>query len=101
MDMAVPIRMATILRCDNQSCMVIAKNSVFHTRAKHIEVQYHYVWELINDEIVELEYCPTSKNASDIFTKALGVEQLQQHLRRVGFGPIPSQLNGLTIEGAC
>ena len=101
MDVAVPIRTATILRCDNQSCMAIAKNPVFHTRTKHIEIQYHYMRELINDEIVELEYCPTSENATDIFTKALGAEQLQQHLRQLGVGPIPSQLNGLTIEGAC
>ena len=101
MDVAVPIRTATVLRCDNQSCMAIAKNPVFHARTKHIEIQYHYVRELINDEIVELEYCPTSENAADIFTKALGAEQLQQHLRRLGVGPIPSQLNGLTIEGAC
>ena len=101
MDVAVPIRTATVLRCDNQSCMAIAKNPVFHARTKHIEIQYHYVRELINDETVELEYCPTSENAADIFTKALGAEQLQQHLRRLGVGPIPSQLNGLTIEGAC
>ena len=59
------------------------------------------MWELINDAIVELEYCLTSENVADIFIKALGAEQLQQHLRRLGVGPIPSQLNGLTIEGAC
>jgi hypothetical protein len=101
MDVAVPIRTPTVLRCDNQSCMAIAKNPVFHARTKHIEIQYHYVRELINDETVELEYCPTSENSADIFTKALGAEQLQHHLRRLGVGPIPSQLNGLTIERAC
>ena len=101
MDVAVPIRTTTVLRCDNQSCVAIAKNPVFHARTKHIEIQYHYVRELINDEILELEYCPTSENVADIFTKALGAEQLQQHLRRLGVGSIPSQLNGLTIEGAC
>ena len=81
--------------------MTIAKNPAFQACTKHIETHYHYVWELINDEIVELEYCPISENAADIFTKALGVEQLQQHLRRLVVGPIPSQLNGLTIERVC
>ena len=50
---------ATVLLCDNQSCMAIAKNPVFHARTKHIEIQYHYVRELIEDGVVELVYCPT------------------------------------------
>ena len=99
MDVAVPIRTATVLRCDNHSCMAIAKNPIFHARTKHIEIHYHYMRELINNETVELEYCPTSENAANIFTKAIGAEQLQHHLRQLGVGKIPSQLNGLTTDG--
>ena len=80
MDVGVQMRTTTILRCDNQSCMAIAKNPVFHARTKHIEIHYQYVRELTDNEIVELEYCPTSNNAADIFTKALGAEQLHQNL---------------------
>ena len=72
MDVTVLIRTTTVLKCDNQSCMAIAKNLVFHARTKHIEIEYHYVREIINDETVELEYCLTSKNVADIFTKAFG-----------------------------
>ncbi|KAI5083977.1 hypothetical protein GOP47_0000146 [Adiantum capillus-veneris] len=64
--------------------MAIAKNPVFHACTKHIEVQYHYVRELIEDEIVELEYCPTEDNCENIFTKALGKDQLLQHLHQLG-----------------
>ena len=74
---------------------------IFHACTKHIEIHYHYVRELIDNEIVELEYCPTSKNATDIFTKVLGAEQLYQNLQELGVGPIPTHLKGLTIEGAC
>ena len=35
------------LLCDNQSYMAIAKILVFHTSTKHIEIQYHFVCELI------------------------------------------------------
>ena len=78
---------ATVLLCDNQSCMAIAKNPVFHARTKHIEIQYHYVRELIEDGVVELVYCPTQENRANIFTKELGKDLLQSHLHRLGIGP--------------
>ena len=28
--------------CDNQSCIKMTENSVFHEKMKHIEVRYHY-----------------------------------------------------------
>lgn len=55
--MGVPQKEVTVLLCDNQSCMAIIKNLVFHACMKHIKIQYHYVHELIVDGEVELVYC--------------------------------------------
>ena len=85
--LGVQVKEATVLKCNSQSCMAIAKNPVFHARTKHIEIQYHYVCELIEDEVVELEYCPTQLNRDDIFTKALPKDLHDQHLQQLGVGP--------------
>ena len=37
---------------DDQSCMTIAKNPKFHAHTKHIKIEYHYVLELVDNEIV-------------------------------------------------
>ena len=49
-----------MLNCDNQSCIAIAKNPVFHARTKNIEIRYHFVREMIMSEEVEIIYCPTT-----------------------------------------
>jgi hypothetical protein len=37
----------TTIHCDNQSCVNISKNDVFHDRSKHIEIKYHYIRDMV------------------------------------------------------
>ena len=32
---------ATCIYCDNQSCVKLSENPVFHDKSKHIEIKYH------------------------------------------------------------
>ena len=64
----------TTIYCDNLNNIQLAKNPVFHARTKHIEVHYHFVRERVLSGEVELQYVPTDRQAADIFTKPLGLE---------------------------
>ena len=33
----------TMIYCDNQSCIQLSENPVFHDRSKHIEIMYHFI----------------------------------------------------------
>jgi len=33
----------TLILCDNQSCVKLSKNHVFHDKSKYIEIKYHYI----------------------------------------------------------
>jgi hypothetical protein len=33
----------TVIHCDNQSCIKLSENPVFHDRSKHIEIRYHFI----------------------------------------------------------
>jgi hypothetical protein len=59
----------TVLHCDNQSAIEISRHPVQHQRTKHIEVHMHYIRELIQGQIIALQYCPTEQQVADIFTK--------------------------------
>jgi hypothetical protein len=34
---------STVIHCDNQSCVKLSENPVFHDKSKHIEIKYHYI----------------------------------------------------------
>jgi hypothetical protein len=34
---------STIIHCDNQICIKLSENPVFHDRSKHIEIIYHFI----------------------------------------------------------
>ena len=33
----------TVIHCDNQSCIKLSENPVFHERSKHIDIRYHFI----------------------------------------------------------
>ncbi|GKC11012.1 hypothetical protein Tco_1007794, partial [Tanacetum coccineum] len=42
------------LYCDNKSAIALCCNNVQHSRAKHIDVQYHFIKEQVENGIVKL-----------------------------------------------
>ena len=40
-------------------------------KSKHFRVRYHFIKELIEAGILEIEYCPTKSMIADILTKPM------------------------------
>lgn len=56
---------------DNMSAFNITKNHVQHRKTKQIDIRHHFIRELVEQGVVELEYVPTLKQIVDILTKPL------------------------------
>jgi hypothetical protein len=66
-----PFKDATVLLCDNQSAIALARDHQYHARTKHIDVRYHFIRWVIDQGVVRLVYCPTEDMVADVLTKAL------------------------------
>ena len=74
----------TTIHVDNQSAINLAKNPVGHGRSKHIEIQWHWIREIVENGEVRLQQCATSLMAADFLTKALAKDKFLSCLQRIG-----------------
>ena len=61
---------------DNMSSIYLARNPVSHAWTKHIEVHYHSIRQCVLAGDVELQHISMNLQTADIFTKALGADNL-------------------------
>ncbi|KAL5707577.1 non-specific serine/threonine protein kinase [Ranunculus cassubicifolius] len=66
-----PLQVVLVRHCDNISAISLCSNPVFHGRSKHIEVDFHYIRELVQQKQLLIQYIPTADQSADILTKAL------------------------------
>ena len=63
------------MECDSQSVIFLAKNPTHHSKTKHIDVQYHFVREMVENGKVLLEKVNIVGNIADLLTKSLSIEK--------------------------
>jgi hypothetical protein len=45
---------STVIHCDNQSCVKLSENPVFHDKLKHIEIKYHYIKDMVQRKAIHV-----------------------------------------------
>lgn len=56
---------------DSQSALKLANNYQSHKRSKHIDVRYHFIRDVLRNDIVEARYLSTANMPADLLTKGL------------------------------
>ena len=72
------------LYSDSQSAIHLAKSSVFHSRNKHIELKYHFIRSILDEELLKLKKIHTSQNPADMLKKGVTREKLSSCSVSVG-----------------
>ncbi|GJT58621.1 retrotransposon protein, putative, unclassified [Tanacetum coccineum] len=87
------------LYCDYKSAIALCCDNVQHSRAKHIDIRYHFIKEQVDNGIVELYFVRTKYQLADIFTKPLPQERFNFLIDKLGIRSMsPEMLKRLAEE---
>ena len=89
---------AVKIGCDNQGAIYLAKNPAFHSQSKHIDVQYHFIRQKVEEKLVLLDKVDTLVNAADFLTKAVSLAKFTWCVDEVGLQCVKYSPSGRMLE---
>ena len=69
-DLELPVPVIP-LHEDNEACIKIAENPVFHKRTKHIDIRFHFIRDHLKKGNISVPHISTKQQLADVLTKPL------------------------------
>nr|GEW76076.1 ribonuclease H-like domain-containing protein [Tanacetum cinerariifolium] len=82
---------ATLVYCDNVSAVYMYDNPIQHQRTKHIEIDIHFVCDMVKAGHVRVLHIPSRFQYADIFTKGLPSVLFEDFRSSLSVHPPPAQ----------
>lgn len=69
----------------NKSAVQLAKNSIFYSRTKHIQIRYYFIRAILEDGIFALVKNEGARNLTNMLTKTVTIDKLKLCATPIGF----------------
>ncbi|GJX49867.1 ribonuclease H-like domain-containing protein [Tanacetum coccineum] len=93
-ELHTPLSTATLVYCDNVSAVYLSSNPVQHQRTKHIEIDIHFVRDLVAAGHIRVLHVPSHYQYADIFTKGLHTVLFDEFRSSLSVRSSPAQTAG-------
>ncbi|CAL1362863.1 unnamed protein product [Linum trigynum] len=89
-----PLQAPPTLYSDNLGTTYFCSNPVFHSRMKHLALDYHFVSHLVQEGRLVIRYIPTTQQLVDVLTKPLPAARFLLLRSKIGVVDTTSVLRG-------
>lgn len=69
---------------DNTCAINISKNPVQHSRTKHIDIRHHFIRDLVEKEVISLDFVSSENQLANLFTKPLDALRFEFLRKAIG-----------------
>lgn len=88
-ELDVSLSSTPVLYSDNIGATYLCANPVFHSRMKHIALDYHFVRELVQASQLRISHVNSRDQLADALTKSLPTTRLRDLSFKIGVFPEP------------
>ena len=78
-----------MIYCDNVGATYLCANPIFHSRMRHIALDYHFIRNQIQAGILRVTHVSTRDQLADTFTKPLARSRFQEASSKIGVTRVP------------
>ncbi|KAJ0844195.1 putative RNA-directed DNA polymerase [Helianthus annuus] len=94
LELGLSITESPTLFCDNTSATYLCANPVYHSRMKHVALDYHFVREKVANGSLRVLHINSADQLADVLTKPLGRGPFQRLRSKIGVSDGSSILRG-------
>jgi hypothetical protein len=93
-ELGVPKQKPLVFWFDNIDATYLSSNLVYHARMKHVEIDFHFVRDMVTKRTLEVRFISSGVELANIFIKPLSSAWFAYLRSKLNIVPLPLTLKG-------